>query len=437
MHNSTVNEDKYFKLVVIMIKTEELSYKYSNDISVLKEIDLYLENGEFVGIIGPNGSGKSTLLKNIAGLLEPTKGYVFFDNQVLNSYNSRDLARRMAVVPQDTSVNYNFKVIDIIMMGRNPYQNRWGTVSSNDREIVERAMELTDTCQLNDKIISELSGGERQRVIIARALAQQPEIIILDEPTASLDINYQGEIFNLLAELNREQNLTILVVSHDLNLSAQYCSRLIMLSQGKIFKTGTPETVLTEENIRYIYRTTVQVKENPLSGKPYIIMSPRNNVNNTKFIQKDFYIHIIGGGGSAKDILKELYQQGYQLSCGVLNTGDSDWETARRLGITVIEVPPFNPVDDESLARNRRYLERADLIIVAAVPFGHGNLENMALLLNFKDKKMIFIDEPPLETRDFTGGRAINYWNQLKKGQAFLLKEGYQLLEKIKELIEE
>ncbi len=167
---------------------------------------------EFIAIIGPNGSGKSTLIKNLSNIIKPDKGSIYLDYKNLNDLSAQDLAKKLSVVPQNTNVDFDFTVYDLIMMGRNPYQNRWGKITDNDREVVIEAMKLTDTFQFKDRRLMNLSGGEKQRVIIARALAQEPEVLLLDEPTSSLDINYQGEIFDLLSYLNNKKNITIIIV---------------------------------------------------------------------------------------------------------------------------------------------------------------------------------------------------------------------------------
>ncbi|MFW5992431.1 MAG: ABC transporter ATP-binding protein, partial [Halanaerobiaceae bacterium] len=362
-----------------MLKINDLNFKYGEQ-QVLKEVNLYLWEKDFMGIIGPNGSGKSTLLKNINRHLEPDSGVIYLNERLLNDYSAAELARKMAIVPQDTAVNFDFSVYDLVMMGRNPYQDRWGRVKAVDREKVIESLQLTDTYRFRDKKITELSGGERQRVIIARALAQDPDILLLDEPTASLDINYQREVFDILSLLNRGLNLSILVVSHDLNLSSQYCDRLILLHQGQIYTLGTPGEVLTADNINSVYRTKVLVKENPLTGRPYVIMIPGNE-SLTKKIGEfsgednkiDFTnpaaagspkIHIICGGGSGLSIMKHLSWAGYKLSCGVVNKGDTDWEMAKKLDIDTVEVAPFNPVDIKSKEKNRILIQKADLVLL-------------------------------------------------------------------------
>jgi len=393
----------------LMLKIDKLSFSYNNN-EILKKIDLYLQEKEFVGIIGPNGSGKTTLLKNISHIFSPDSGVIYLNQRQLNDYSNRELARFMAVVPQDTAIDYNFTVYDLIMMGRNPYQDRWGRVKDEDKAIVEEAMELTDTVKFRDKRIDELSGGERQRVIIARVLAQKPGFLLLDEPTASLDINYQGEIFDLLANLNKELKLTIVIVSHDLNLSSQYCSKLVFLKEGEIFKVGRPEEVLTLQNIKEVYHTEVIIKDNPLTNRPFIILTPKKK--ESRKTKRKERIHVICGGGSARELLQHLYLDGYQLSCGILNKGDSDWEMAKRLNTEIVEIPPFSSIDEASLEKNRLLLERADLIITTETPFGHGNLANICQLEQI-NKEIIFVNVENISDRDYTGGKAEECWQRL------------------------
>ncbi len=403
-----------------MLRIEKLVYSYGNK-RVLERIDLFISEQEFIGIIGPNGSGKSTLLKNISNFLQPQSGNVYLNHRMLNDYSAVELARQLAVVPQDTFVNYNFSVYDLVMMGRNPYQNRWGKVSQEDKEIVNEIMKLTDIICFKDKGINQLSGGERQRVIIARALAQKPRVLLLDEPTASLDINYQQEIFDILANLNRELEITIVVVSHDLNLSSQYCSKLVLLNKGRINKIGSPEEVLTMSNIEEVYQTEVVVEKNPLTDRPFIIMVPdrKKRIRDTKTGFNDFKnkqainIHVICGGGIGRELLSLLHHEGYQVSCGVLNQGDADWEIARKLGMEIAEAPPFSPINKKGLEDNQLLLNKAGLIIVADIPFGNGNLANLTQILEIDNKEIVLHNKRDISKRDFTGGAAAKYWKSL------------------------
>ncbi|RAK05130.1 iron complex transport system ATP-binding protein [Halanaerobium saccharolyticum] len=418
----------------IMLKTDKIKFSYARE-KVLRGIDLEIEAGSFIGIIGPNASGKSTLLKNMSQTLKPESGAVYLDHQLLNDYSSLELAKKMAVVPQDTEVNFNFNVYDIIMMGRHPYQKRWSGLSQEDKKIVKEVMEVTDTLKLRGKLINELSGGERQRVIIARALAQKPDILLLDEPTSSLDINYQGEIYDLLNYLNQEFNLTIITVSHDLNLTAQYCEELLLLKEGRIYAAGPAEEVLTENNIKAVYNAEVLIKTNPISKKPFVTLVPEvNRIKKSK--QKDFKIHIIAGGGTAKNWLYKLENLGYQLSIGVLNIGDADWQAAKELGIKMVEAPPFIDISETEIQKNRELIEKADLIILSDLPFGHGNLANLEVLFDYPEKRKILFSNFDIKKRDYIKGKAEKIWNKLleEDQNIYLLKEKDNLISKIKKL---
>ena len=396
-----------------MLKLEDINFSYEKQ-KILHKINFHLEENEFIGIIGPNGSGKSTLLKNISKLLSPDSGYIYLDKGLLNDYSYKELARKMAVVPQDTEVNFNFSVYDLVMMGRNPYQDRWGRVTETDKKKVEEALRLTDTKKFQDKSIQKLSGGERQRVIIARAIVQEPELLLLDEPTASLDINYQRNIFDLISDLNDELEMSVLAVSHDLNLISQYCERLILLSQGNIHTMGKVEEVITKENISEVYNTEVDIKYNPMTERPYVIIVPRKK-SSQKRRDNNFKVHLICGGGTGKDIMNILNDLNIKVSCGVLNRGDSDWEEAKRLNYEVVEIPPFAPIDENAVAKNKKKIANSDLIIVSNTPFGWGNLDNIQVLTNFEEKDILFMTNQDVEARDFTDGKTTELFEKIKK----------------------
>lgn len=419
----------------IMLKTNNIKFSYAQE-KILKGIDLQIKKGSFVGIIGPNASGKSTLLKNISKSLKSDSGLVYLDRKLLNDYDSLELAKKMAVVPQNTEVNFNFNVYDIIMMGRHPYQKRWSRLSKEDKKIVKEAMEVTHTLKLKNKLINELSGGERQRVIIARALAQKPDILLLDEPTSSLDINYQGEIYDLLNYLNQEFEITIITVSHDLNLTALYCEELILLKDGKIFAVGSANEVLTEKNIKAVYQAEVLIKKNPLSEKPFVTILPKSNLKKFEKPKKDFKIHVIAGGGTAKKFLYQLESLGYDLSIGVLNIGDADWQAAKELGVKIVEAPPFIDISKKEIVQNKKLITEADLIILSDLPFGHGNLANLEVLTTVPNKNKILLNNLSIDERDYIGGAAKKVWNKLIKEDEniILLKNKDNLVSEIKKM---
>jgi len=252
-----------------MIEVDSIFFRYHQD-WVLQDVSFQLRKGEFVGVIGPNGSGKTTLLKILYRLLSPQQGEVFFDRLSLKKMSRGEIAKKIAVVAQETYPAFPFRAIEMVLMGRSPYLGHLMFESPKDLEIAKKAMEWTETLPISQRPIDELSGGERKRVYIARALAQEPEMILLDEPTSNLDIHHQVDFLDLVLSLNREKGLTILMASHDLNLASEYCDRLIFLQNGKIYKMGSPEEVMTRENIEKVYGCEVWVDRNPVSGMPRV-----------------------------------------------------------------------------------------------------------------------------------------------------------------------
>lgn len=239
---------------------------------LLKDINLKISKGELIGIIGPNGSGKTTLLRTITRILKPKNGEILFEGKNILQVGFKEFAKKIAVVSQNIEIS-DIIVEEFVLLGRIPYFKKFQFLETkNDFEIAKRCMELTDTFKLKDRFIHEISGGEKQLVLIARALVQQPELLLLDEPTAHLDITHQIKILDLIRRLNKELSLTVIMVLHDLNLAGEYCNRLILINEGKICKTGTPNEVLAYQIIEEVYKTIVIVEENPISGKPYILI---------------------------------------------------------------------------------------------------------------------------------------------------------------------
>ena len=244
---------------------------------VLRGVSISVGRGEFVGLIGPNGSGKSTLLRALTGVLPLRGGQVLLDGWPLAHYTRRQIAQRIAVVSQLSGSIFPFTVRDYVMMGRTPYLGWLQAQRPDDLEIGQEAMALTDVSHLADRPITDLSGGELQRATIARAIAQQARILLLDEPTAFLDLNHQHEIFELLRRFNTQQGITVLCVSHDLNLAAQYCPRIVVLKEGAIYSDGPGEQTISEQMVREVYGAAVAVDIGP-AGKPRVSLLPAEAV---------------------------------------------------------------------------------------------------------------------------------------------------------------
>lgn len=255
-----------------MLEINNLTCGYDTRFS-LTDINFKIKEKEFIGIIGPNGSGKTTLFRAITKIIYPKSGKIYFDGIDLSEINFMELARKLAVVSQNSDIDLMLSVEEFVLLGRIPHRGKIQFFESNDDEkIADEAMVLTDTFGFRERQMGSLSGGERQLVYIARALAQKPKMLLLDEPTNQLDIAHQVKIMDLIKKLNKERNITVVIVLHDLNLASEYCDRLVLINNGKVFKIGTPGEVLTYQTIEEVYKTVVLVKENPLSKKPYVFL---------------------------------------------------------------------------------------------------------------------------------------------------------------------
>lgn len=253
-----------------MIKLEDIHFSY-NGRALLRGLNLCVEAGEVHGIIGPNGAGKSTLLRVISGLLRPQKGRVFLDNVELGQLSALERAKRLAFVFQENYTGFPLTVFDMVLLGRHPHQDRVLFDTARDRRIAEEALRMLDMDGFRRRLFRTLSGGEKQRVAIAAALAQKTPVILFDEPTAYTDIRYQTEIYRLIRKISREQRLTCIVVTHDVNLASIYCDKVSVLSGGALAVSGKPVEVLTEKLLQEVYHTGIRVIKHPLENAPLVI----------------------------------------------------------------------------------------------------------------------------------------------------------------------
>ncbi len=255
-----------------MLSLENISAGYVGR-RVLENVAVNITAGEFVGLIGPNGSGKTTLLRVISGVLPAQQGEVWLAGRKLREMGRREVAKIVAHLLQEIGWAPAFSVREMVFTGRSPHLPRFGRETKRDLAIVERAMELANVSHIADRPITEISGGERQRAFIAMCLAQEPQVLLLDEPTSHLDIGHQLSVLNLIRNLNRQTRMTVVAVFHDLNLAAEYCDRLVLLDRGRIVAAGTPVDVLTTEMIRNVYGVSVLVGRNPVSDGPHIVLA--------------------------------------------------------------------------------------------------------------------------------------------------------------------
>jgi len=410
---------------VVLLNVDGVECRYGS-VKVLEDVSLSLSEGDFLGVLGPNGSGKTSLLKSISRTLKPHRGTILLNDADIYSLKGIDVAKQLAIVPQESNIGFSFAALDVVLMGRNPHMSRLQMESDKDLAVARRAMTLTNTWQFAERPINELSGGEKQRVIIARALAQEPEILLLDEPLTHLDIVNQLEIMDLVKDLCVKEKLIVLAVFHDLNLAARYCTSAIMIKKGKIFAAGKIGDVLNSENIRDVFNVHAIVKKHLVTNSVFIIpVSPSKPVPSTKCA-----IHLICGAGTGAPLMKTLLEEGYTVTAGVLNVLDTDFETAEYLRIPVTTEAPFSPITETTHKANMDMIHKASIVVVTSVPFGHGNIQNLEAARQALEKGMpvYVIDEVPIEERDFTQGKATKLLLELKINGASFVKNTNELL---------
>ncbi len=378
-----------------------------DSIPVLDGTEFCVNRGDLVALLGANGAGKSTLLRCISRVLRPAGGQILLDGQELNRLSSRESARLMAVVPQETASDFDFTVEDIVMMGRFPYLTRFRKEGRHDREVVRRSMEMTGVTHLAERSIAQLSGGEKQRVVMARAVAQQPEVLLLDEPTANLDIGYQSMLLELASRLNREEGVTVMAAIHDINLSVHHFNRFILLAGGRVLAAGRADEVITAENIRKSYGVPATTFRHPLHGVLQVSVvrsdEARIAVNNGP------RVHVIGGGEEALPVLELLYQKCCRLSIGPVSAQDSSCRYAHFNSLPVVIVPPFSAMTREHRDEHLKLMREAEAIVVPPIPFGEGNLplfEEVEVALE-DGKPLYMIDIDGVPDRDYSGGKAV------------------------------
>ena len=404
---------------MVILSVDGVECRYGS-VKILENVNFTVNEGDFVGIVGPNGSGKTTLLKSISRTLKPLTGTILLDKTDIYSIKSVDLAKQMAIVPQESNIGFSFTALDIVLMGRNPHMKRFQMESESDLNIVRKAMHRTNTWHLADRPINELSGGEKQRVIIARALAQEPKVLLLDEPLTHLDMINQLEIMDLVKELCTAERLIVLTVIHDLNLAARYCSSILLLKGAKIFAAGPVENVLTSENIKAVFHVDAIVKKSLVTNSLFVIPLTPQKLSTPR----NCAIHIVGGAGTGTTVMKALVDEGYEVTAGVLNMLDTDYETAELLKIPTVSEAPFSPITEQSERLLSEMISKSAIIVVTSVPFGYGNLSNLETVLSAVKRgvRTYVIDEVPIESRDFTSGKATALMEDLRKAGAIFIK---------------
>lgn len=357
----------------VLLQMQDVTFGYGKQ-PLFYHVALQIRRGEMVGLLGPNGSGKSTLLRLLSGVVRPQQGQVLLAGRSLARWGRRAIAQHIAVVPQELHMPFAFTVEQMVRLGRTPFTSAFfGSPSRDDDQIVQEAMQVTDVSRLRDRVFNELSGGERQRVMIAMALAQQPLVLLLDEPTSHLDIKHQSETLALVQQLHTEQQVTVVAAMHDLNLAARYFPRLLLFQRGIVADAG-PTEVLEPRLLHRVYDVDTLV--GILRGAGHLSVIPHNHAGSKHEQEEDVQslVHVIAGGGSGERMMRALADARLPFIAGALNIGDSDHTLALRLAHTVITEQPYAPIALETLERVQYSLARVAFLIICPIPIGPGNL---------------------------------------------------------------
>ncbi|WP_430505151.1 heme ABC transporter ATP-binding protein [Haloparvum sp. PAK95] len=358
------------------------------DVPVLKGVDVDVDPGTFVGLVGPNGAGKTTLLRTLRGTLSPESGEVSVGGDAIAALSAREASRRVASVPQDTALSFDFTVEQVVEMGRTPHQSRFGGRDAEDTAAVDAAMERTAVAQFAERPITSVSGGERQRVLLARALAQATPVLLLDEPTGSLDVNHAVQTLELVSDLVAEGRTAVAAI-HDLNLAARYCDELVLLADGEVRAAGPPTDVLTAETLRDAFGARTLVTDQPGTDAP--LVTPLAEVD-----PSDRRVHVVGTGPRAATGIARLAAAGFTVSAGVLPAGDVAAARASDVDAETAVVPAFAVIDDEAAADAVALAREADCTVVVGEPAARNDEVATAVTSG----RRVVVDAPEVSGRE-------------------------------------
>ena len=335
--------------------------------AVIRGININALRGQVICLIGPNGSGKSTALRTLCGMLAPINGTVFVDGRDIRKTKPVDLARFMAVVLTERLSVPITTAYEIAAMGRVPYTGFFGRLSEEDRRVVSESMGTVGASALAEREYMSLSDGEKQKVLIARALAQQPQLIILDEPTSHLDVRHKVEVMGILNKLARERGLTVILALHDVDIALKCCQFVMLVKDGAVIAQGKPEDVIGGETISRLY---------DIDGAFFDALTGSLEVRNAR--PPDIYV--ASGAGTGAAVYRLLSRMGLGIATGILGTHDVDCRTAEAMGLTVVSELPFEPISDRSAAIALDHISRARIIVDTGFPIGAYNRVNADIL---------------------------------------------------------
>ncbi|MGV8083391.1 MAG: ABC transporter ATP-binding protein [Coriobacteriia bacterium] len=382
-------------------------------VPVVHTASLCVCGGEIVGLIGPNGAGKSTLVRAVTGDAELLGGGLLLGGRDARAMSPAERARSVGVVPQQVLPAFAVPAREFVAMGRHAHLTRFAGLGAHDREVVERAMAATDTLRLAEQHTDELSGGDLQRLAFAQALAQEPRVLLLDEPVSHLDLNHAMQILDLAREI-ADSGLAVLAIFHDLDLAARYSDRIGVVACGALAEARPPASIITAELLAEVFGVRAVVRTDAITGSVTVTPVLREGAVSA---ERRGRVLVIGGSGVAAPLVRRLVLGGWEVACGALNLGDADQVIAEALGLEYAEIPPFAPMDEDAERRVAELASAADAIIVTAIPFGHGNLGNLRAAVQAAKGGVRLVLIGDIGGRDYTGGEAEALWAEaLRRG---------------------
>ncbi|MGB4441321.1 MAG: ABC transporter ATP-binding protein [Coriobacteriia bacterium] len=383
--------------------------------TVVRDAALEVRPGEFVGLVGPNGAGKSTLLRAVTGGADVLSGDIVCGSSVLR-LPERERAQLIGVVPQSQPSAFAFTARAFVEMGRHPHLGRLASLGPDDHAVVDEVMERTDTARLAAERIDELSGGDLQRLTLAQALAQQPRVLLLDEPTSHLDLNHALQVLDLVRSL-ADGGIAVLGVFHDLGIAARYADRMSIVADGRLTPSAPPAEALSSRVISDVFGVRAVVRTDPVTGS--VAVTPVLRGEDLTSDGSRGTVGLVCGSGTGIALMRDLMRTGYDVAAGALNRGDVDQAVAEALGVRHAALPPFGEIDADAQEAVRRAYAEARCVVVCPTPFGRSNLPNLRAAFESGRPLVLVGDMTP--DRDFSGGEATDLWLRAVDGGATIV----------------
>lgn len=396
---------------------------------VVTDASLDVRPGEIVGLIGPNGAGKTTLVRAVTGGARVLAGSVTVDGRPVGAYSRLELARLVGVLPQTVPSAFAFTARQFVEMGRHAHVSRFGDLSVKDRGVVEDSMALTDTAHIAEKPVDTLSGGDLQRLTLAQALAQQPSVLLLDEPTSHLDLNHRLQVLDLVRSL-ADGGLAVLAVFHDLDMAARYADRLAVVSGGTLRAADAPEAVLTEAVLADVFGVRAVIGTDPVTGTVQVLPLVRTH---GAAVLSGTRVLVISGSGRGASVMRRLVLEGHTVSAGALAVGDTDREVAHALDLLFTPLQPYGAMSDADEAAVGRTAREADVVVCVATPFGTANLGNLRAAAEAGTRAVLVGEMTP--EYDFTRGEAAHLWETMRDAGAVMCPDARDVARCVEEAI--